>query len=188
MSDFIRLVVTTVAFAASLAVALCFYRRLDPGGGSHLPAAGHPRAVNELLLVVSLAGVVAAGVFGVVAGRISGRLVAVAGCLVSIIHAAVQVITMMTWSRRVDSVHRLSRTGRQAVAFLTVCNVALWLVDVAQEGGLRQLASDREGLSDVTVAVYGELQRRALGLICVPLAAFHRIQSVICLAAIWKRG
>jgi len=191
MSDVVRLTVSSIALAATVVVAVFLFRRYDRVGGRSLAVGGRNGTdLNGILLVASLAGVLAAGIFGAVAGRRIGRPVAVAGCIASATHVAVQTVAIVAGSRRGGLSGRLTATGRQTVAFLTVCNVAVWLIDVAQEGGLRWLMRDgRDGLPEPSFAVDGDqLSRRVLGLVCVPLAVFHRFQSVVCLSVIWKRG
>jgi hypothetical protein len=192
MADLVRLAVSTIAAVATVIVAICLFRRAA-GPDGRLCTADLDRGrttINEILLIFTVTGVVAAGVFGAVAGRRSGRHYAVAGCIASVAHAAGQVVAVIAGARRGAPAGHLSKTGLQAVAFLTVCNAALWLVDALQEGGLPlSLVRDWDGVRPVAAgAVYGELSRRSLVLVCIPLAVFHRFQSVVCLATIWKRG
>lgn len=192
IADLVRLAVSTIAAVATLIVAVCLFRRAaGPDGRVCMVDFNRVRTtINEVLLIFSMTGVIAAGVFGAVAGRRSGRPFAVAGCIASVAHATGQVVAVIAGTRRGAPAGHLSRTGLQAVAFLTVCNAALWLVDALQEGGLPlSLVRDWDGNRPAAAgAIYGELSRRSLVLLCIPLAVFHRFQSVVCLVTIWKRG
>lgn len=185
IADMIQLVLCTVTLTAVLFLGFSF---LLAWRNRHQMSATAPvhdcwftcLPLNEILFVSSLAGLVAVGVFGSVASRYGNRVLALAGNVSMVAHAVTQVLVVLIGLRRCVTTDggcrvQLVLATRQMVAFLAVCNVALLVSDV----NVSLVAGDsNRKLVDYRTTV--------ASLICIPLAAFHRLQSTACLAIVWK--
>ena len=142
-------------------------------------------ALEELLLVISLAGVYVFALFNVVAGKwystseLRGPLV-IASNLLVIFQATAQTVFIMNGLRRsaLSTIHERRKPGREFVTFLLVCNVAMW--------GMNTFEVLRASANPVSDTFYGHLAWNIVTHITTPLTIFYRFHSVVCLATIWR--
>lgn len=95
-----------------------------------------------------------------------------------------------------DAELRRSQPGKQAITFLLLANVAMFLMNL--------LESEKAGVSEAVVNFYGKKSwvflvrsfRHAASVVvssdpsvcCSPLTIFYRFHSSVCLAEVWKNA
>ncbi|CAH0759072.1 unnamed protein product [Diatraea saccharalis] len=141
--------------------------------------------LNDILLRVSAFGLFVYAVFSVIAGGMGAfthepnLLVMITGCL-SVFQVILQLLFIADVSRR--RVHlpeqERSKPARQAVTFLLICNVTMWLIYTFE---VQKVLANPVQLDFYGFVAWSLVQRFTL-----PLCIFHRFHSAVTLAEIWK--
>ena len=171
-------------FLAVVAVAAAAYRIRGLRFHPH-----RDNALDEILLLLALAGQFAFCVFGAVAGRYNteshGGLLVVASSVLTMLQATMQTVFILNALRRSSPRpfhHHLDggKPGREYITFLLVVNIAMW--------GMNVLEPLRADANPVTRQFYGFLPWSVLTHVTSPLTIFYRFHSTVCLANIWKNA
>ncbi|KAM3968231.1 LOW QUALITY PROTEIN: uncharacterized protein ACR2FA_006922 [Aphomia sociella] len=141
--------------------------------------------LNDILLRVSAFGLFVYAVFSVIAGGMgafvkeSNLLVMITGCL-SVLQVVLQLLFIADVSRRRVHLPEQERTkpARQAVTFLLICNVTMWLIYTFE--------AQKVLASPVQLDFYGFVAWSLVQRFTLPLCIFHRFHSAVTLAEIWK--
>ncbi|XP_026746631.1 proton channel OtopLc-like isoform X5 [Trichoplusia ni] len=141
--------------------------------------------LNDILLRVSAFGLFVYAVFSVIAGGMGAfthepnLLVMITGCL-SVLQVVLQLLFIADVSRR--RVHlpeqERSKPARQAVTFLLICNVTMWLIYTFE--------AQKVLANPVQLDFYGFVAWSLVQRFTLPLCIFHRFHSAVTLAEIWK--
>ncbi|XP_045488089.1 proton channel OtopLc isoform X8 [Pieris rapae] len=141
--------------------------------------------LNDILLRVSAFGLFTYAVFSVIAGGMGAfthepnLLVMITGCL-SVLQVILQLLFIADVSRR--RVHlpeqERSKPARQAVTFLLICNVTMWLIYTVE--------AQKVLANPVQLDFYGFVAWSLVQRFTLPLCIFHRFHSAVTLAEIWK--
>ncbi|XP_041972635.1 proton channel OtopLc-like isoform X2 [Aricia agestis] len=141
--------------------------------------------LNDILLRVSAFGLFIYAVFSVIAGGMGAfthepnLLVMITGCL-SVLQVILQLLFIADVSRR--RVHlpeqERSKPARQAVTFLLICNVTMWLIYTFE--------AQKVLANPVQLDFYGFVAWSLVQRFTLPLCIFHRFHSAVTLAEIWK--
>lgn len=141
--------------------------------------------LNDILLRVSAFGLFVYAVFSVIAGGMGAfthepnLLVMITGCL-SVFQVILQLLFIADVSRR--RVHlpeqERSKPARQAVTFLLICNVTMWLIYTFE--------AQKVLANPVQLDFYGFVAWSLVQRFTLPLCIFHRFHSAVTLAEIWK--
>ncbi|XP_047989012.1 proton channel OtopLc isoform X8 [Leguminivora glycinivorella] len=141
--------------------------------------------LNDILLRVSAFGLFVYAVFSVIAGGMGAfthepnLLVMITGCL-SVLQVVLQLLFIADVSRR--RVHlpeqERSKPARQAVTFLLICNVTMWLIYTFE--------AQKVLANPVQLDFYGYVAWSLVQRFTLPLCIFHRFHSAVTLAEIWK--
>ncbi|CAG5009785.1 unnamed protein product [Parnassius apollo] len=141
--------------------------------------------LNDILLRVSAFGLFLYAVFSVIAGGMGAfthepnLLVMITGCL-SVLQVILQLLFIADVSRR--RVHlpeqERSKPARQAVTFLLICNVTMWLIYTFE--------AQKVLANPVQLDFYGFVAWSLVQRFTLPLCIFHRFHSAVTLAEIWK--
>lgn len=144
--------------------------------------------LGSILLRVSALGIFAYSVFSMIAGALAGDseheppvLVLING-LLSVIEVTVQMLFISDMSRRrVNTIEQdRVKPGRQAVTFLLITNMTLWLVYTFE--------MQKVEANPVQLNFYGFLPWAIVQRITLPLCIFYRFHSAIVYAEIWKNS
>ncbi len=144
--------------------------------------------LGSILLRVSALGIFAYSVFSMIAGALdntstheSPMLVFING-LLSIIEVTVQTVFISDMSRRSVNTPEQDREkpGRQAVTFLLITNMALWMIYTFE--------MQKVEANPVQLNFYGFLPWAIVQRITLPLCIFYRFHSAIVYAEIWKNS
>ncbi|XP_062527738.1 proton channel OtopLc isoform X15 [Bombyx mori] len=141
--------------------------------------------LNDILLRVSAFGLFVYAVFSIIAGGMGAftdepnLLVMITGCL-SVLQVVLQLLFIADVSRR--RVHlpeqERSKPARQAVTFLLICNVTMWLIYTFE--------AQKVLANPVQLDFYGFVAWSLVQRFTLPLCIFHRFHSAVTLAEIWK--
>ncbi|CAK1551670.1 unnamed protein product [Leptosia nina] len=141
--------------------------------------------LNDILLRVSAFGLFIYAVFSIIAGGMGAfthepnLLVMITGCL-SVLQVILQLLFIADVSRR--RVHlpeqERSKPARQAVTFLLICNVTMWLIYTVE--------AQKVLANPVQLDFYGFVAWSLVQRFTLPLCIFHRFHSAVTLAEIWK--
>jgi hypothetical protein len=144
---------------------------------------------DEILLIIAVVGLYAYECYATysyisisqlqVWMRIAG---AVSGCL-SIIQSTLQVLFVYDGLRRQTTTTKLLRRkpGREAVVFLLLLNLALWMLYSFEiQGGIYQVVASIDPTKSNEWIFATTL--------CKPLAIYFRFHSTTCLYQIWKKS
>ncbi|KAK7871315.1 hypothetical protein R5R35_007585 [Gryllus longicercus] len=141
--------------------------------------------LNDILLRVSAFGLFVYAVFCVIAGsleaftQIPNLLVMITG-LLSVFQVVLQLLFIADVARRRVHLpeHDRSKPGRQIVTFLLICNVTMWVIYTFEV--------QKVSANPVQLKFYGVLPWAIVQRVTLPLCIFHRFQSAVTLAEIWK--
>ena len=138
--------------------------------------------LDEALLLLATTAVMAYNTFGLLAGIYhttvsAGTLMIVCGCLV-VLETGLQTVFIFNGLRRVSYKNGSQKPGREFVAFLLVCNIALW--------GTATFERLRLSANPLQTSFYGFLPWTIVSHVCMPLTILYRFHSTVCLANIWK--
>lgn len=73
-----------------------------------------------------------------------------------------------------------SKPGRQAVTFLLMINIALFLINTFEH--------QKAAVNQFTIAFFGKGTWTVIVHSTIPLTIFHRFHSSVCLSEIWKNS
>ncbi|XP_037967858.2 proton channel OtopLc isoform X3 [Plutella xylostella] len=141
--------------------------------------------LNDILLRVSAFGLFIYAVFSVIAGGMGmfthepNLLVMITGTL-SVFQVILQMLFIADVSRRRVHLPEQERTkpARQAVTFLLICNVTMWLIYTFE--------AQKVLANPVQLDFYGFVAWSLVQRFTLPLCIFHRFHSAVTLAEIWK--
>ena len=140
--------------------------------------------LDSLLLVVAQTGVFLHATFSTIGALLpSLQLLALLASLATLLQTSLQTLFILDASCRVATtgLQVQEKPGRQAVTFLLMCNLAMWL--------LNTLETRRTDAHPAMVAVYGGgWAWPLLSHLAMPLAIFYRFHSTVCLFEIWKKA
>ncbi|CAJ0934245.1 unnamed protein product, partial [Mesorhabditis belari] len=144
----------------------------------------HTELLDQILLSLGLVGELIYSVAGLVGLTGDRHWVALAFVLLvvhicRILQVGLQTFLLYMAGRvRVSGADRVSQPGKQAVTFLLVANLALFLMNLFE--------SEKAGVSDIITDFYGKRSWVFLVRSFSPLTIFYRFHSSVCLAEIWK--
>jgi len=175
-------VIQLTQLVLSLAACLTSLMTLVHVCGRRTAAAGPPRAaLVDLLLLASLAGVVAMASFDALAAHDERQRTSVVVSVVVVAQSVFQTGVMaVAVRRRVSSTTSRACSWRQTVALLAACTVSMWLMEVLRCAGLTTHSSH-------AVRVYTARTYHTIVLVLAPVAIFHRFVTVVCLLVMWKQ-
>ena len=140
--------------------------------------------LDSLLLVVAQTGVFLHATFSTIGALLPTlEVLALLASLATLLQTSLQTLFILDASCRVatTSLQVQEKPGRQAVTFLLMCNLAMWL--------LNTLETSRTDAHPAMVAVYGGgWAWPLLSHLAMPLAIFYRFHSTVCLFEIWKKA
>ena len=176
LGDVAIFVITTIS------LILAFHRT----HGLRYPDQDHGPGFENALLVISVIGVYILCITNIVAGILTdvehyGHLIILSSCL-RCVQATVQTLYLLNtmrknvWKREQEE----TKTGREFVTFLLICNIALW--------GMNIFEVQRSEANPVQVNFYGNVAWNIITHVSVPFAIFYRFHSTVCLANIWKHA
>lgn len=176
LGDVAIFVITTIS------LILAFHRT----HGLRYPDQDEGPGFEDALLVISVLGVYILCVTNIIAGVLTdvehyGHLIILSNCL-RCVQASVQTLYLLNtmrkrvWKREQEE----TKTGREFVTFLLICNFALW--------GMNIFAVQRSEANPVQASFYGNVAWNIITHVSVPFAIFYRFHSTVCLANIWKHA
>ncbi|KAI9561301.1 hypothetical protein GHT06_012257 [Daphnia sinensis] len=148
----------------------------------------HMEELGSILLRVSALGIFAYSVFSMIAGAFANQetdeppvLVFING-LLSVVEVTMQMLFISDMSRRrVNTIEQdREKPGRQAVTFLLITNLTLWLVYTFE--------MQKVEANPVQLNFYGFLPWAIVQRITLPLCIFYRFHSAMVYAEIWKNS
>ena len=148
----------------------------------------HMEELGSILLRVSALGIFAYSVFSMIAGALANPsteeppLLVLINGLLSVVEVTVQMLFISDMSRRRVSTAEQDREkpGRQAVTFLLITNLTLWLVYTFE--------MQKVEANPVQLNFYGFLPWAIVQRITLPLCIFYRFHSAIVYAEIWNNS
>ena len=176
-------VIQLTQLVLSLAACLTSLMTLVHVCGRRTAAAAPPRAaLVDLLLLASLAGVVALASFDALAAHDERQRTSVVVSVVVVAQSVFQTgVVAVAVRRRVPSTTpSRACSWRQTVALLAACTVSMWLMEVLRCAGLTTHSSH-------AVRVYTARTYHTIVLVLAPVAIFHRFVTVVCLLVMWKQ-
>lgn len=150
--------------------------------------ADHEEELGSILLRISALGMFAYSVFSMIAGALTVSssyepplLVFING-LLSLIEVTAQTLYISDMSRRSVNTPEQNREkpGRQAVTFLLITNMTLWLVYTFE--------MQKVEANPVQLNFYGFLPWAIVQRLTLPLCIFYRFHSAIVYSEIWKNS
>lgn len=165
-----------------ISLILAFHRT----HGLRYPDQDEGPGFEDALLVISLLGVYVLCISNIIAGILTnvehyGQLIILSSSL-RCIQGTIQTMYLLnTMRKRVwKREHEESKTGREFVTFLLICNIALW--------GMSIFEVQRSEANPVQENFYGRITWNIITHVSVPFAIFYRFHSTVCLANIWKHA
>ncbi|KAK7091221.1 proton channel OtopLc-like isoform X3 [Littorina saxatilis] len=142
--------------------------------------------VEQTLALISLTGLIAFGMFNIVAAIFSPAGTIMAVTLVSnilmIFQGCAQALFMLA-AMRVSPAHATDarrKPGRQWVTFLLVCNFALWVINTFE--------TQRIEHNLLQLEFFGSTAWNIFCHVSVPLGIYFRFHSTVCLSNVWKNA
>ncbi|XP_028967086.1 proton channel OtopLc [Galendromus occidentalis] len=165
-----------------LAILIGFFRvrklKFHPSRNEHL---------RSILLSVSSFGLYVYSVFGIVAGALlpkshAPNLLLLLTSILTIVQVTLQSLFIADITCRTTYLpeHDRTKPGRQAVAFLLIANMTLWIVYTFE--------MQKVEASPVQLGFYGFLAWTFIIRSCLPLSIFYRFHSSVTLAEVWKNS
>ncbi|KAL4231018.1 hypothetical protein ACF0H5_011390 [Mactra antiquata] len=170
-------------FVLTIAAVILAFHRMH--GLRHTNKDGGP-GFEDVLVPLSLLGVYMMCISNIIAGILTdadhyGHLIILSNCL-RCIQGSIQTLFLLNtmrkrvWKREQEE----TKTGREFVTFLLICNIALW--------GMNIFEVQRSQANPVQEKFYGIIAWNIITHISVPFSIFFRFHSTVCLANIWKHA
>ena len=170
----------------ALIKGFAYFRRLET-------TLGRSNQIDKIMLILSVAGLILLQIF-IMFGIIHGLLneseelsvdrtrtlaIELAGNIMTVVFSIIQSCFILQGLQTYTSSkeHQRNKPGRQAVTFLVVTNIAMWVY-----------ASFTEELVSEEVSRYYGSAWPVISSLCKPLGLFFRFHSSICYADIWSEA
>ncbi|XP_040564587.1 proton channel OtopLc isoform X2 [Lepeophtheirus salmonis] len=141
--------------------------------------------LDNLLLIVAQTGVFMYAAFCIIGSffQLRDHLIAFLASMATLVQTTLQTVFILDCSCRFayNPQQVKSKSGREVVTFLLVCNLAMWAINT--------LETNRADSHPIQVKFYGgEWAWPIITHVSMPLAIFYRFHSTVCLCEIWKKS